>query len=410
MSAAIPATMLLDPAVLDDPCPFYERLRTEAPVWRVPGTDVFVASTFEMVADATARVQDFSSNMRYLLYRDEAGLPARLSFGGDTGVQTLATADPPIHAIHRGVVFPDLMAKRMTSLEPDVEKIVDGCIARALAEEHTEFMDTVGNAVPITVISQLIGFQGSNPAVLLQNAFDSTLIVGVTVSLDQLGELITKTGEIGAWIVEQLAAVADAPGDDLLGTVARGVADNAMTLDEAVVTLQTLLSAGGESTTSLIGNAVRILAERPDLQGELREHPELLSAFVEEVLRLESPFRHHLRWIPQDTTLGDMHLPAESSLLLFWGSADRDPAEYEAADQVVLDRASLRHHVAFGRGIHHCVGAPLARLEARIVLTALLARTSNIALDPARPPQRVESLMVRRHETLPIIVTPARRA
>ena len=94
MSAAIPATMLLDSGVLDDPYPFYERLRTEAPVWRVPGTDVFVASTFEMVADATARVQDFSSNMRYLLYRDEAGLPARLSFGGDTGVQTLATADP----------------------------------------------------------------------------------------------------------------------------------------------------------------------------------------------------------------------------------------------------------------------------------------------------------------------------
>ena len=405
MRSEIPGTMLLDPGVLEDPYPFYEQLRTEAPVWHVPGTDVFVASTFAAVADATARVQDFSSSMRCLLYRDDAGLPARLSFGGEAGVQTLATADPPLHTVHRGVVFPDLMAKRMASLESDIEEIADGCIARALADGDTEFMGTVGNAVPITLISRLIGFRGSDPDLLLRTAFDGTQIVGVTVSLDELNALIVRTGEIGEWIADQLAAVADEPGDDLLGTVARGLASGAMNLDEGVVTLQTLLSAGGESTTSLLGNAVRILAERHDLQDELRENPELVPAFVEEVLRLESPFRHHTRWVPEDTTLGEVDIPAESTLMLFWGSADRDPAEYDAADQVVLDRPSPRHHVAFGRGIHHCVGAPLARLEGRIVLTALLAQSSSFVLDPELPPQRVESLMVRRFAALPIRVT-----
>lgn len=409
MTADIPAGALLDPAVLDDPYPFYEQLRSEAPVWHVGDTDVFVASTFETVADATGRVQDFSSNMRYLLYRDDGGLPARLSFGGDTGVQTLATADPPIHAIHRGVVFPDLMAKRMTSLESDVEAIVARCLAVAVVEERTDFMDTVGNAVPINVISQLIGFQDSDPDVLLETAFDSTRMIGATVTLDELGALVTRTGEIGEWITEQLAVVADAPGDDLLGTVARGIADGAMTLAEGVVTIQILLGAGGESTTSLLGNGVRVLAEREELQTELRQHPELVPAFVEEILRLESPFRHHLRWVAKDTTLGGVDIPAESSLLLFWGSAGRDHAEYEDADEVVLDRGSPRHHVAFGRGIHHCVGAPLARLEARIVFTALLAQTSHFALDSRQPPRRVESLMVRRNETLPILVTPAPR-
>jgi len=88
----IPATMLLDREVLDDPYPFYRRLHREAPVWQVPGTEVFVVTTFEMVAEATARVTDFSSNMRCLLYRDDAGLPARLAFGGEDGVETLATA------------------------------------------------------------------------------------------------------------------------------------------------------------------------------------------------------------------------------------------------------------------------------------------------------------------------------
>lgn len=192
----------------------------------------------------------------------------------------------------------------------------------------------------------------------------------------------------------------------LLGTIARGVADGAMTHQEGVIILHTLLSAGGESTTSLLGNAVRILAEHPDLQQQLRDDPTLVPAFVEEAVRLESPFRYLLRSVPADTTLGGVDIPADATLLLFWSAANRDPDEFDHPDDIVLDREVPRHHVAFGRGIHHCVGAPLARLEARVVLTRLLAETASITLDPDHRPRRVQSLLVRRHETLPVVVTP----
>ncbi len=405
VSEDIPGTLLLDPKVIEDPQPFYRQLRTHAPVWQVPGTDVFVVSSFAMVADAVARVEDFSSNMLYLLYRDDEGLPRRLSFG-DSGVQTLATADPPIHTVHRSVVFPELMAKRMAELESEIADIAGRGVGRALDDGNVDFMAEIGNVVPITIISRLIGFRGSDPDRLLQAAFDSTLLIGVMLSLQQLQALVARSDDIGAWMADQLATAADQPEDDILGTIARGKDAGALGLQEGIITLQTLLSAGGESTTSLLGNAVRILAEREDLQQRLRRHPELLPAFVEEALRLESPFRYHMRSVPKNTTLGDVDIPAGATVLLFWGAANRDPAEYKDPDEVVLDRQVPRHHVAFGHGIHYCVGAPLARLEARVVLTMLLEQTSSITLDPQQPPQRVESLLVRRHEKLPVQVVP----
>ncbi len=169
--------------------------------------------------------------------------------------------------------------------------------------------------------------------------------------------------------------------------------------------LQTLLSAGGESTTSLLGNAVRILGEDQDLQQRLRGDTNLIPTFVEEALRLESPFRFHMRSVPRDTTLGGTDVPADATLLLLWGSANRDLAEFERPDEVDLERPTPRHHVGFGRGVHHCVGAPLARMEARVVLTLLLERTENVALAPDDAPQWVDSLMVRRHARLPLQLT-----
>jgi cytochrome P450 len=119
MTMALPGTFLLDPAVIDDPYPFYRRLHAEAPVWHVPGTDVFTVSTYPLLAEAASRVEDFSSHIRFLLYRDEEGLPNRVSFG-DAGVDVLATSDPPVHKVHREVVFSELVAKRMDALEPEV--------------------------------------------------------------------------------------------------------------------------------------------------------------------------------------------------------------------------------------------------------------------------------------------------
>jgi cytochrome P450 len=268
--------------------------------------------------------------------------------------------------------------------------------------DSVEFMTAVGNVVPITMISRLIGFHDSNLDQLLTAAFASTAILGSTLTLDELIELLTRSGEVQTYIADQLSTAVKEPSEDLLGAVARGLQDGVFDEFGAIIMLQTLLSAGGESTTSLLGNAVRILAEDQDLQQHLREDAEQIPVFVEETLRLEAPFRFHMRSVPKDTTLGAVDIPAGATVLLLWGAANRDAAEFERPDEIDLQRQFPRHHVAFGRGIHHCVGAPLARIEARNVLTVLLERTSSISLDPEHAPRWENSLMVRRHERLPL--------
>lgn len=400
MTQEIPGELLLDPQVLDDPYPFYRRLREEAPVWGVPGSDVFTVSTFELVAEAASRVEDFSSNLKYLLYRDSAGLPGRLDFGD--GGQALATADPPLHAIHRDAVFPELVAKRMETLEPDILELADGLVTGALDSGSVEFMTAIGNIVPITMISRLVGFRNSNLDELWTSAVNGTRLVGSTLALDDLLESASGMEGILLWIADQLSVALEEPSEDLLGAVANAVKSGTLAESEAIGILTTLLSAGGETTTSLLGNAVRMLAERQDLQDYLRENPEQIATFAEEALRIESPFRYMMRFTPRDTILGGTAIPANSTVLLLWGSANRDTNEFERPDEVDLERRIPRRHVAFGRGIHHCVGAPLARVEARNVLRVLLERTNKISLDPKGSPRWVRSLLVRRHEELPV--------
>ncbi|HEV3263890.1 MAG TPA: cytochrome P450 [Acidimicrobiales bacterium] len=401
MGLTISGTHLLDPAVIDEPYGFYEDLRAHAPVWEIPGTGIFTVATFQLLAEAAGRVEDFSSNLNCLLYRDDHGMPCRLPFG-DAGVQALATADPPMHALHRDTVFPELVAKRMAALEPDIVEIAEDCVGRALNDGSVDFMAAIGNVVPIMMISRLIGFHDSDLDQLLNAAFDSTAMLGSTLSYDELVAHIARTGEIGEWVSGQLSAARSRPMHDLLGAVAQGVNSQALSEMEANVILHTLLSAGGESTTSLIGNAVRILAEHRDLQNQLRERPEMVPMFVEEALRLEPPFRYHMRFVPDDTALGGVEIPAGATVLLLWGAANRDPAMFDHPETVDMTRKVPRRHVAFGRGIHHCVGAPLARVEAKNVLSVLLARTSEITLDPRRTPRWANSLMVRRHAELPV--------
>jgi cytochrome P450 family 144 len=401
MTPEISGTLLLDPTVIDDPYPFYRQLRTQTPVWEIPGTGLFAVSAFGLVTEAVGRTEDFSSNLKCLLYRDGTGLPCRLPFG-DAGAQALATADPPVHALHRGTVFPELVAKRMAQLEPDIADLAGECVTRALDTGTTEFMTTIGNVVPITITTRLIGFHHANLDQLLSAAFDSTAMLGSALSFDELMELVTRIGEIQTWLAGQVATAKQEPGDDILGAVARGVNSGVFGDFEAVSILHILLGAGGESTTSLLGNAVRLLADHQDLQQHLRQNPGQIPRFVEEVLRLESPFRYQMRSVSKDTTLGGVSIPADATLLLLFGAANRDPAEFERPDEIDLQRQLPRQHLAFGRGIHYCVGAPLARVEARVVLSVLLDHTSSIILDPEHAPRWVSSLMVRRHEQLPV--------
>jgi cytochrome P450 len=200
---------------------------------------------------------------------------------------------------------------------------------------------------------------------------------------------------------------ATAYDDGLIGLVKQAVDDGELSDLEAFGILSVIIAAGGESTTSLIGTAVRILAENHNLQEQLRDDLTAVPTFVEEALRYDPPFRGHYRLVTRDTELAGTPLPAGSHLLLAWPAANRDDAVYDQPDEIRLDRPKPRHHVGFGWGIHLCVGAPLARVEARVAIETLLARTRRFSVDASQLPLRYHpSLVVRRLESLPLQLEP----
>jgi cytochrome P450 family 144 len=405
-TSSLTPEQLLDPAVLEDPYPFYRQLVADAPVWRIPGTDVILVSSFDAITEVVNRTGDFSSNLRGLLFRNDDGTPGVAPF--DPGIQALATADPPRHSGHRSAIFPELVAKRMATLRDEIRELADTFVTAAVSRERVEAMQTLANPIPIRVVSKLIGFQDEDPDQLLQVAFTSTAMLAATGPLEhQLRAMETSMHAVG-WIVSQVdAAINGAPAEGILGVVAQAVNAGDLEVTDAFSVMATLLSAGGESTTSLLGNALHHLATHLDLQSNLRQNPAALTPFIEEMLRLESPFRYHLRHTPAATSLRGVAVPAGAAVLLLWGAANRDPNEYDRPDEVVLDRPTPRHHLGFGRGIHFCVGAPLARLEASVILGEVLQRTTHFELDPDEPPVREHSLVVRRFRHLPLSVTAA---
>lgn len=186
----------------------------------------------------------------------------------------------------------------------------------------------------------------------------------------------------------------------LLGVLADAIDAGTLGAFEAIGILLQLFSAGTQTTSSLIANAIETLARRPDLQGRLRTDPRRIPDALDDILRDDGPFQFHYRWATTGATLGDVSIPAGSLVLLMWAAANR-PASGEPGSGPEDDNAGASHY-AFGRGLHFCIGEPLARLESRVALEGVLARTSRVALDPHQRPARRRSILLRRHASLPV--------
>lgn len=389
---------------LDDPYPFYASLRETDPVHRVADSDFYLVSTWELVNEAVTRPRDFSSNLTATMVLDPDGgvTPFTMAGPGDPG-HVLGTADDPIHAVHRKMVLPTVVAKRVRALEPLVAETVARLWSEGLNEDGSiDWVAAMANRLPMTLVSRLIGLPSVDMEWLVTGAYATAQMLDGAITPDQLQKAIGAATELAGYLAEQFARARKDPGDNLLGDFARHCNAGDLPAETAVIMLIQLVSAGGESTAGLLGSSALMLAGRDDIANQLRDDIELLPAFIEEVVRLESPFRGHYRHVLADTTLGGVELPGGSHLLLLWGSANRDPAAFDAPDELRLDRPSGKAHLGFGRGDHFCVGAALARLEVRTALTRLLGETS--AVSTTEPPAWIPSVMVRRLARLPLEV------
>ena len=403
--AAASGAELFEPAFVADPHPHFARLRAAAPVSRIGQTGAHWVTSWGCVEEALAREDEFSANLTGVLVRGADGAPALLELPITGANQVIATADEPDHGVHRGLVQPRLVAARVAELEAPLRSWVDEALSPWLAGGGGDFVP-LAETVPARAVAQVLGLPDGDVARFRHWAMMGGSMLAGDVDAAQLALLGRETGRMVDYLGKHLAEARAAPragdGAPMLHALARGVEAGALDERAAVGIAVVMFGAGGESTAALLASAVWRLALDPALADTLRAQPEQIPRFVEEVVRLESPFKFHYRVVRRDCALGGVDLAAGDRLLLCWAAANRDPAHFADPDALRLDRRHPKDHLGFGRGAHFCIGAPLARLEARLMLEALLARTHALRLDGADRPVWAPSLFVRRLERLAV--------
>jgi cytochrome P450 family 144 len=388
---------------LQDPYPLYDRVRDRASVHRIGDSVFYAVCGWDAVIDAVSRVDDFSSNLTAtMVYRDD-GTVTPFDMGSLGGSQhALATADDPVHDAHRKMLVPHLSAKRIRVIEEFAEATAIQLWSAGLVDGQIEWMSAMANRLPMMVVARLLGLPDKDVDKLIRLGYATTTLLDGVVSPPQLEAAGMAAMELAGYVLEHFEKAGESPRPGLIGDLAARCASGELEQLPALTIMLTLFSAAGESTASLLGSAAWILVTHRDIQEQVRAHPELLGAFIEETLRYESPFRGHYRHVVRDTTLAGVDVPADSRLLLMWGAANRDPQQFDTPNEFRLDRSGAKGHVTFGKGAHFCVGAALARLEAQIVLRMLLEQTEWI--HAAHVGQWLPSILVRRLERLQLNV------
>ena len=403
---------LFEPAAIADPQRLYARLRSEIPMARVAETGVHLLATRDLIEEALARESDFSANLTGVLMRGPSGEPTIFPMPevGERGI--IATADEPDHSVHRKILQSRFSTRSVATLEDPVRRWARHAIRGWLDGGAGDFVP-VAEFVPARVVGDLLGLPEGDVSRFRTWAMIGGDILAGNVDATRLGFIAVEALKMFEYLGEHLdRASADLRHDEtapLLHPLAAAVKDGRVSRDAAVGIAATMFAAGGESTAALIGSVVRYLAEHPETARLLRESPDLIPRFVEEVGRLYPPFNFHYRVVKRSCELGGFDLHPGDRLMLLWASANRDPAHMDDPDELRLDREHNRDHMTFGRGAHFCLGAPIARLEGRIVCEELLGATKSIARKPGDEPTYANSIMVRRLERLPLVAEPASR-
>lgn len=376
---------------LDDPA-FLARFHRGHPVQRLGDSPFYAVGTWDLIADVVRRPAEFSSNLTAtMICHDDGSISEFPVAGPGDAMHVLATADGARHRLHRSLVMPSLTPARIRELEPRVAEVVDTAWSEGVDGDRLDWSAAVAQRVPVTVVTELLGLPAGDIDDLSRWAHATNVLIDGVITGAELSTATTAVAELTAYLDDALARTLGDPGAGagVLGDIAAAVSRGDLDRAAAVMMLLQLVAAGSDSTTSLLDSAARLLVEHPEVTGRLRGEPEAVPAFVDEALRLESPFRGHFRHVVEDTVLGNTRLPAGSHLYLMWRAANRDPGQFDDPDRLDLDRgrdAGARRparsaHVAFGKGIHLCVGSGLARLQGRLTIEKLLGETTDFAAE-----------------------------
>ncbi len=372
--------------MLANPYPTYQKLRETDPVHRMRLVDGWVLTRYDDVQAMLLDHQRFSNW--------GAGAGDRQY----TRDRSMLDLDPPDHTRLRSLVSKAFTPRSVAALEPRIEEIVEGLLDGVDGEGRFDLIDSFAFPLPVIVIAEMLGVPAQDLEQFKEWSNDIVISLEPILSREQRDQFRRSEQELYEYFEGIIALRRENPEDDLVSALLAAEEEgDRLSHGELLATLLLLLVAGNETTRNLIGNGMLALLRNPEEMSRLKEQPELIDPAIDELLRYDSPVQLDGRTLLEDVEMGGKRMRAGQQVVGVVGAANRDPAAFSNPDRLDIRRQE-KSHISFGRGIHYCLGASLAKLEGRIAITSLLRRFSSIRL--AAAPQQRKQVVLRGVEDL----------
>lgn len=384
-----------DADVAQDPYDYWDYLREQGPVFREPHYGVVAVTGYQEVQAAFKDVESFSAvnaiggpfpPLPFTPEGDDISELIEAHRHEFPIFEHMVVMDPPEHDKARSLLGRLLTPRRLQENKDYIWQLADRQFDEFIANGHCEFLSEYAKPFATLAIADLLGVPDEDRPQIRRNLGAGNAPGARVGALDHEPVGSNPLQYLDDLFSGYIADRRERPRDDVLTGLATATYPDGSTppLLEVVRPATFLFAAGQETVTKLLSAAVQVLGDQPELQARLRADRGLIGPFIEETLRMQSPTKVDFRLARKTTTLGGVHIPAGTVIMLCLGAANRDPRKFENPNEFRIDRKNVREHIAFGRGIHTCAGAPLARVEGQITINRLLDRTSELRINEAK--------------------------
>ena len=392
------------PEAQQNPFPTYAALRAEAPVYRGP-TGIYFVSQHAAAIEVLRQPQLFSSQ-----WMNSASLPpvpgaeaelAEIAAGALPAVSTMLTLDPPLQTRYRKSVGRAFTTRRIASFEPTIRKVTQGLLDDWPREGRVDFLQQMAVPLPVQVIAHTLSIPSSREADVKRWSDDSVVAIGSKITKERGLAAARGVVELQQFLASLLEARQKTAQDDFLSELVDTDFEDAtgrvrkLEIPEMTSIVQQLLVAGNEATTKGITEIVKLLIENPEVWHSTQQDPSIIPAMVDEGLRLASPNQGLFRLSTADAEVAGTEIPKGSMLWVMFGSANRDERVFPDPERFDPSRSNLSDSLAFGRGAHFCIGAPLARLELKVLFEELARNIESMSFAPGTTLEYEPSFILR---------------
>ena len=391
------------PEFHEDPYPLLQELRRRDPVHWMETARGWLITRYD---DVSAILRDPNSSADRSAIKNSIDAVWRRNSTFQRVVETmLISLDPPAHTRLRNLVNTAFSSEMLSLLEPHIALIIDQLLDKASMRGSFDIIRDFAEPMPIGVIARMLGVPPTDQPRFLQWSHTLSAAADIAFSKDILDRADQTVAEMRTYFTPLFEKVRSAPDDSLLSALVRSAEDESrLSVDELHALCILLLAAGHETTTSLVGDGVLALLRQPEQMSRLAEDPSLVDSAVEELLRYVSPIQLTARRATRPFELGGKSIKEGDLLVLSLAAANRDPERFSTPEQLDVGRSDNRH-IAFSLGPHYCLGASLARMEAKLTLSRIVGRFPKMKLDPMMPPLRRQVLVLRALDSLPVTVS-----